>query len=537
MVRLDAGTAPVPVAEGGLGTPRGVVSIAGADARADGLGAVIGYAAAPGQVALDGDAGGNSPYAAALLKHLPASGFAFSDVMTMVTEEVYLKTGARQLPWTNASLRRLLYFGGSPEQDEDGDQALIRGERRKLLAYHLDVRRRRTPAGRRQGTPGRRADGRAVRHAACGRSRHAEGSRAARQTARRPVGAAEVAARRAPDAGEPGIPRSRGFPALPMRRSAKARWKPQSSFASGRRIASRHFLRPSTRSKTTSGQSASSLPRCSPTAPKPMRWPMTTSAPPRISPEAYDEVARWDDALALRYKLKQARALSDLGFYKADQDASQRAIDAYRLAAALAPADKNPAGWVDSQSGLAMVIWAIGQRAAGTSELDEAASVLGAAIESPALAGRPEQTAQLEADLSLVLLTIGMREPGTERLQESAVYARQALQVKTREAAPERVGAAAEPSRLGVAHARHARAVDGARRRGGYRFSRRARSVDPRQGSARLGQCREQSRPGHRPDRQARDATGQAGGGGRLCSSRRSRSAPARLRRCHGPKR
>ena len=128
MVRLDAGTAPVPVAEGGLGTPRGVVSIAGADAKADGLGAVIGYAAAPGQVALDGDAGGNSPYAAALLKHLPASGFAFSDVMTMVTEEVYLKTGAKQLPWTNASLRRLLYFGGSPDQEEDGDQALIRGE-------------------------------------------------------------------------------------------------------------------------------------------------------------------------------------------------------------------------------------------------------------------------------------------------------------------------------------------------------------------------------------------------------------------------
>ena len=81
---------------------------------------------------------------------------------------------------------------------------------------------------------------------------------------------------------------------------------------------------------------------------------MTTQRAAEDFAKAYDEVARWDDALALRYKLKEARALSDLGFYKADEDANRRAIEAYRLAAALAPADKNPAGWVDSQSGLAM---------------------------------------------------------------------------------------------------------------------------------------------------------------------------------------
>ena len=61
MVKLDGGAAPVPVAAGGLGTPRGVVSIAGQQNQADGLGAVIGYAAAPGQVALDGDAGATAP--------------------------------------------------------------------------------------------------------------------------------------------------------------------------------------------------------------------------------------------------------------------------------------------------------------------------------------------------------------------------------------------------------------------------------------------------------------------------------------------
>jgi len=126
------GGSPAPVAAAGLGALRGVVPMkktGGADP--DTLGAVIGFAAEPGKAALDGT-GGSSPYAAALAKHLPAAGFAFGDVMTMVTEEVYLATAARQLPWTNASLRRQLFFGLTPEERK-GDEAQIRGERRKLL--------------------------------------------------------------------------------------------------------------------------------------------------------------------------------------------------------------------------------------------------------------------------------------------------------------------------------------------------------------------------------------------------------------------
>ena len=93
---------------------------------------MIGFAAEPGKAALDGAPDGNSPYAAALIKHLGANGFDFGDVMTMVTEEVYLATRAEQRPWTNASLRRLLYFG-TADGKVDQDQAAIRGERRKLL--------------------------------------------------------------------------------------------------------------------------------------------------------------------------------------------------------------------------------------------------------------------------------------------------------------------------------------------------------------------------------------------------------------------
>ena len=129
---ITTASGPAAVAAAGLDLARGAAPLADATDAPQSLGEVIGFAAEPGHAALDGDAGGNSPYAAALLKHLAAGGFAFGDVMTMVTEEVYVKTGGRQRPWTNASLRRLLYFGLSPEQ-ATGDEASIRGERRKLL--------------------------------------------------------------------------------------------------------------------------------------------------------------------------------------------------------------------------------------------------------------------------------------------------------------------------------------------------------------------------------------------------------------------
>ncbi len=130
MVAAPSGASPV--AATGLDPVKGAAPLADASGAPQSLGQVIGFAAEPGHAALDGESGGNSPYAAALLKHLAAGGFAFGDVMTMVAEEVYVKTGGRQLPWTNASLRRLLYFGQAPEET-GSDEASIRSARRKLL--------------------------------------------------------------------------------------------------------------------------------------------------------------------------------------------------------------------------------------------------------------------------------------------------------------------------------------------------------------------------------------------------------------------
>jgi uncharacterized caspase-like protein len=137
LVRLGNGGEPVPMAAAGLGEARGATRLGEAAAHPggdDSLGTVVAFSAAPGQVALDGDPGGNSPYTAAVLRHLDAmKGEEFGTVMRMVAEEVYLKTGGRQRPWINENLRRLIYFGGAPARSPETVEGEILAERRQLL--------------------------------------------------------------------------------------------------------------------------------------------------------------------------------------------------------------------------------------------------------------------------------------------------------------------------------------------------------------------------------------------------------------------
>src|SRR4051794_14706725 len=89
LVKKTPADAGAPIGAGGLTPMRGAVPIAATDQPAtDNVGTVIGFAAEPGRPALDGSTGGNSPYAAALLRHLSAmDGLEFGQVMRMVTEE------------------------------------------------------------------------------------------------------------------------------------------------------------------------------------------------------------------------------------------------------------------------------------------------------------------------------------------------------------------------------------------------------------------------------------------------------------------
>lgn len=136
LVRASADAAPAPMTAGGLGQARSAASFEDdgtAPPVRENVGTVLAFAAEPGRVALDGEAGGNSPYAAAILRHFSAmNGEEFGLVMRLVAEEVYLKTEGRQRPWMNESLRRLLHFGGTPKE-ADGAEGDILRERRQLL--------------------------------------------------------------------------------------------------------------------------------------------------------------------------------------------------------------------------------------------------------------------------------------------------------------------------------------------------------------------------------------------------------------------
>ena len=68
-----------------------------------GAGTLIAFATAPGQVALDGE-GINSPFSAALSRHIGTPGLEVQQMLTRVRTEVVAKTNGKQVPWSNSSL-------------------------------------------------------------------------------------------------------------------------------------------------------------------------------------------------------------------------------------------------------------------------------------------------------------------------------------------------------------------------------------------------------------------------------------------------
>ena len=93
----------------GLATPEGL----GAGATL-GAGTLLAFATAPGQVAQDGD-GANSPFSAALGRHISTPGLEVQQMLTRVRSEVVSATKNKQVPWSNSSLLGEVYLvGGKP---------------------------------------------------------------------------------------------------------------------------------------------------------------------------------------------------------------------------------------------------------------------------------------------------------------------------------------------------------------------------------------------------------------------------------------
>ena len=77
-----------------------------------GVGTLVSFATQPGNVALDGEER-NSPFTAALLRHMSAPSRDLNGVLISVRNDVRQATAGRQVPWENSALTGQFFFNGS----------------------------------------------------------------------------------------------------------------------------------------------------------------------------------------------------------------------------------------------------------------------------------------------------------------------------------------------------------------------------------------------------------------------------------------
>ena len=75
-----------------------------------GEGTLIAFATGPGQTALDGEAGTNSPFTRALLANIAQPGVEIQQAMTKVRAQVNDETNKAQLPWGHTNLTGTVYL-------------------------------------------------------------------------------------------------------------------------------------------------------------------------------------------------------------------------------------------------------------------------------------------------------------------------------------------------------------------------------------------------------------------------------------------
>src|SRR6201747_3057691 len=88
-----------------------------------GEGTLIAFATGPGQTALDGQEGTNSPFTRALLANLTEPGVEIQQAMTKVRAQVNEETNKGQLPWGHTNLIGAVYLNGAPPAAPAGTSA------------------------------------------------------------------------------------------------------------------------------------------------------------------------------------------------------------------------------------------------------------------------------------------------------------------------------------------------------------------------------------------------------------------------------
>jgi hypothetical protein len=90
-----------------------------------GEGTLIAFAAGPGQTALDGEVGTNSPFTRALLAHITQPAVEIQQAMTQVRGQVHEETKRAQLPWGYTNLIGAVYL--NPVAAPAGAAAAVAG--------------------------------------------------------------------------------------------------------------------------------------------------------------------------------------------------------------------------------------------------------------------------------------------------------------------------------------------------------------------------------------------------------------------------
>lgn len=422
-VLLPGADVPVATSAVGLGEMRGPTPVV-ANVAPENLGMVIGFAASPGQPALDGPPGTNSPYAAALLKHLGAGNFSFGDLMTLVSEEVYLKTGAKQVPWVNSSLRRVLSFEAVEEAGDD--EALIRDGRRKLLlsiaAMPGDVKRQVENA----------AAGADVPMDALYGLLDALGAEAPRDPAeldtllRRQTETVRtmMEERQALSSTDSEIVRLSGLAqqafdegalavSIGFLEQAKTRYATLSAsldvtedLLKARRLEGGELLARTATAYMLSGDHALAAENY------------------RL---AFEEVVRWDDERALAYRISEADATYEIGVLRGDNAALRAAADLYDDA--LARTAPNTIDWGLLQRSIGTIHAQLGLREISDEHLIAAIDAFNAALTALPRETAPREWAITQASLGPVLAARSEREPGTASVDAAIAAYTGALEV------------------------------------------------------------------------------------------------------------
>lgn len=437
-VRLDPAEAPAPMGLIGLGETRGATRLNAHDATRESLGTVIAFAAEPGKAALDGDPGGNSPYAAAILRHFDAmAGEEFGMVMRMVGEEVYLKTSGRQRPWVNESLRTLLYFGRSAV-DHDGEEGEILAERRQLLvtvAALSDVERRRVErVAADSGVP---MDALYAILESLGHQAPPDDPVALEALLKAQAGriAEMMAERTAITSTDPET----------MRLAALAR----QALDEGALQAARKFFR---QAKDRIEELDDAIERTElDIRARRMEFAAIYSGSGEANTIAFDHAAaaadferaylnvrRWDDALTWRYRNRQAVSLMSRGEYQGDTAALAESASVARDALALARRLGEAEALVTAHITLAGALSTHGDRIGDSELVRESARLFAEAVDLRPVEEDPQQWALLQNNLGVALLKIGQSEAGTASLERALTAFRASLTVRTRDAEPYR---------------------------------------------------------------------------------------------------